>query len=375
MSDEHIPWRTFLARYLRLGFLGFGGPPAHTLLLRQQWVDTDVIDVSEFNDAFAAVSLLPGPASTQLALWVGWRTRGVPGLFAAAALFITPAVAMVLLLSWLVLGEGHPEWLNAAALGAAAVVPAVALRAGVDIARGYRIGELPHARQWRLGLYGVAGIVVCLTAASALPFAMILAGLCELVVRREMSARPAGWLGLGSTKTALAWMALKVGALSFGGGFVIVPIMRGDAVTAHHWLTASAFVTAVAIGQLTPGPVVATVAAVGYAAAGWQGGLLAAAIAFAPSLLFVGVGARHLTRLRSRAGVRAFFDGAAPVATGAIVAASVILARSCTLSWQWPIIGVGVVAVVLARRSPTWWLLAGTGVGLLLGVFAHVPLA
>jgi chromate transporter len=340
-------------------------------MMRRQWVDSGDVDAEEFTDAFAAVSLLPGPASTQLAMWIGWRQRGWRGLATAAVLFVVPAVAMVLVLSSLVLGPRHPRWLSGAAFGAAAVVPAVALRAAIDIGRGYD-WLAPSSRLIRLVAYIALGALACWVYPSGLPVAMIAAGAAELALSSRDRRFAAVAASSGATKAALAWTALKVGALSFGGGFVIVPIMRGDAVNVHHWMTASTFVTAVAIGQITPGPVVATIAAVGYAASGWVGGVIAAAIAFAPSLLFVGLGSRHLSALRERTAPRTFLSGAGPVATGAIAAASVILARGCTLAWQWPLLAAGVVVVVALRKSPTGALLAGGAVGLVLALATNV---
>ncbi len=341
-------------------------------MMRRQWVDTGVVEANEFTDAFASVSLLPGPASTQLALWLGWRLRGYAGLLAAAGFFITPAVALVLFFSWLVVGPGHPVVLEAAALGAAAVVPAVALRAAVDLGRGYKIAELARARQVRLSLYVLVGIVTCILSPLLLVVAMILSGVAEIAVTQRSHAALAAVGGGTATKGALAWMALKVGALSFGGGFVIVPLMHGDAVSTHHWMTAAAFSSVVAIGQLTPGPVVATVAGVGYAAGGLGAGVFAALVAFTPSILFVGAGARHLTRIRQHPVARAFLDGAGPAATGAIVGSAYLLLRSCTHPWQWPIAAVGALAIVAVRRSPTVWLLAGTAAGLVLEASFHV---
>ena len=158
-------------------------------------------------------------------------------------------------------------------------------------------------------------------------------------------------------------MAFKIGALSFGGGFVIVPLMRGDAVTSHHWLTAGAFGAVVAFGQLTPGPLVATIAGVGYGAAGLSGAIMAAAVAFAPSILFVSSGARHLVALRQRRDVRAFLDGAGPAAVGAIAGSAILLVRACTLTWQWPIATVAFLVVVVARRSPPVALLCAVVIG------------
>ena len=132
--------------------------------------------------------------------------------------------------------------------------------------------------------------------------------------RCSLAAVPAAG-GLG----ALAWVALKVGALSYGGGFVIIPLMQGDAVDRYGWMTDTQFAGAVALGQVTPGPVIHTVTAVGYAAAGVGGALLAAVVAFAPSFAFVLAGAGRFDALRDNAAVRAFLDGAGPAAIGAIL--------------------------------------------------------
>ena len=114
--------------------------------------------------------------------------------------------------------------------------------------------------------------------------------------------------GLG----ALTWVALKVGALSFGGGFVIIPLMQADAVHHYHWMTNAQFLNAVALGQITPGPVVQTVAVVGYAAAGLGGALLAALVAFTPSFVFILLGARHFGALRTNRVAQSFLGGAGP---------------------------------------------------------------
>src|SRR6202035_1984412 len=143
-------------------------------------------------------------------------------------------------------------------------------------------------------------------------------------------AHGAGVGGLG----VLSWVAYKVGALSYGGGFVIIPLMQHDAVTTYHWMTGAQFLNAVALGQVTPGPVVQTVAVVGYAAGGVGGGLLAALIAFAPSFLFIAVGAGHFRALRTNRVAQSFLGGAGPAAIGAIAGASVPLALAIAHLWQ-----------------------------------------
>ncbi len=133
---------------------------------------------------------------------------------------------------------------------------------------------------------------------------------------------------------ALAWVALKVGAFSYGGGFVIVPLMQHDAVDTYHWLTGPQFLNAVALGQVTPGPVVLTIAAVGYAAGGLAAGAFAAAIAFGPSFLYVMIGGPHFDRLRHDLRIQAFLTGAGAAAIGAIAGAAIPLAGSLGEPWQ-----------------------------------------
>ena len=169
--------------------------------------------------------------------------------------------------------------------------------------------------------------------------------------------------GLG----ALAWVALKVGALSYGGGFVIVPLMQHDAVTTYHWMTGAQFLDAVALGQVTPGPVVQTVAVVGYAAAGVGGGLLAALVAFMSV-----VSVRALRRRRASiasgptASVQAFLTGAGPAAIGAIAGSAVSLGLVFQHLWQIPVLGGALLWVFVARRGVVSGLLIAGAIGAVL---------
>ena len=197
-------------------------------------------------------------------------------------------------------------------------------------------------------------------------------GLLELALRRPgqsdsgfahlpllVTAGPAGGGFL-----ALSWVALKVGALSYGGGFVIIPLMQHDAVDRYHWLTGGEFLNAVALGQITPGPVVHTVAVVGYAAAGLGGGLLAALVAFAPSFAFVLLGAGRFDRLRDNEHAKGFLNGAGPAAIGAILGTAIPLARALSEPWQYGVlIGAALALFALRRGVVLTLLLAGaTGV-------------
>jgi chromate transporter len=198
-------------------------------------------------------------------------------------------------------------------------------------------------------------------------------GLAEILRSRSSGASHLGtdaWPLFAATAgatgglAALAWVALKVGALSYGGGFVIIPLMQGDSVHRYHWMTDAQFLNAVALGQVTPGPVVLTVAVVGYAAAGLAGGLLAAFVAFLPSFAFVLLGARHFDELRTNPQARAFLSGAGPAAIGAILGAAIPLALAMSEAWQFAVLGAAAVALLVLRRGVLVTLLAAALCGL-----------
>jgi chromate transporter len=176
----------------------------------------------------------------------------------------------------------------------------------------------------------------------------------------------------GGVLAGVAWVAFKVGALSFGGGFVIIPLMRADAV-GRGWMTGTQFLNAVALGQITPGPVVQTVSAVGYAAAGLGGGLLAALVAFSPSFVFVLAGAGYFSVLRTSRAAQAFLDGAGPVAIGAILGSAVLLAGTLREPWQFAVLAGAAVlllgpALPVVRRGVVLTLLAAAATGVLVAL-------
>ena len=298
------------------------------------------MDAREFEDANAACGLLPGPASTQLAIFCAYRVGGRRGRDRRRARLHRAR------------RRGDPRCSRSSSsptrrrcgsaapgAGAGAAVAAVAVHA----ARGLlgpsftRVARGSRAR----GALG-APTSSPATAAAALigPYLVLVllaCGLLELALqRRPASSRHSTGARLAALLAgaragalgALAWTAFKVGALSFGGGFVIIPLMQGDAVHTYHWMSNAQFLNAVALGQITPGPVVATVAAVGYAAHGLLGGVLAALVAFTPSFSFILLGGGRFERLRANANARAFLDGAGPAAIGAILGAAITLARA-----------------------------------------------
>jgi chromate transporter len=183
---------------------------------------------------------------------------------------------------------------------------------------------------------------------------------------------PATSLPVVGGLAALSWVALKVGALSYGGGFVIVPLMQHDAVVTYHWMSGAQFLNAVALGQITPGPVVQTVAVVGYAAGGLGGGLLAALIAFAPSFLFILGGAGHFDRLRADVRIQAFLTGAGAAVIGAIAGSAIPLGRELAHVWQLGILGLAGIWLLGFRRAVVPALLAAGVLGVA-AVMAGAP--
>jgi chromate transporter len=366
----------------RIGCVGFGGPPAHITLLRELCVERrGWLSAHEFEDAVAACNLLPGPASTQLAIFCAWRIGGPSAALLGGLGFILPGLLAILGLAVVFLGGTPPIWIRGAGAGAGAAVAAVAVHAGIDLIPSSWARALAH-RRWIA--YAVLGAAAGVLAGAWLVLVLTACGLTEIVLRRAWT--PGRGLSLqawpllvvvtaaGGGLLALAWTALKVGALSYGGGFVIVPLMQGDAVHRYHWMTDPQFLNAVALGQVTPGPVTHTVAVVGYAAAGIAGALLAAFIAFLPSFAFVLFGARHFDRLRRDPRVLAFLDGAGPAAIGAIAGSAVPLGLALTETWQAAILAAAAAALLLARRSVVLVLLAAGAVGALVGLLgAAVP--
>jgi chromate transporter len=405
---------TVVREWGRLGCIGFGGPPAHIALLRQLCVERrQWLDAQEFEDAIAACNLLPGPASTELAIYCAWRVRGRLGALAGGLAFIVPGLICILALSVLFLEGTPPMWVKGAGAGAGAAVAAVAVQAGWSLLgpSWTRARTAGRARQVRWAVYLLAGGAAAASIGPWLVLVLLGCGVAELAVGRRARGRVAaddgaeangkggviaaadgaaadGAAGDGAARgvaalpvlghlaaavagggvlAGVAWVAFKVGTLSFGGGFVIIPLMRADAV-GRHWMTSTQFLNAVALGQITPGPVVQTVSAVGYAAAGLGGGLLAALVAFTPSFAFVLGGARYFSALRTSRQAQAFLYGAGPAAIGAILGSAVLLAQTLSQPWQYAVLAGAMVLLLVLRRGVVLTLLATAAFGLLVAL-------
>ena len=384
---------TVAREWARIGCVGFGGPPAHIALLRKLCVEQrGWLSAAEFEDGIAVTNLLPGPASTQMAILCAWRLAGPAGALVGGACFIVPGLIVILGLAQLFLADHPPLWVAGAAAGAGSAVPAVAIAAAVGLipASWQRAapttdvpGDVPGRSSSALGEarpsdvavssrwprlrwvgYLLAGGVAAGLAGPFLVLVLAACGLIELPMRASGRAAGAGRGGIAGLLPlalaapaatggllAVAWVAFKVGALSYGGGFVIVPLMQRDTVHTYHWMSGAQFLSAVALGQVTPGPVVQTVAVVGFAAAGLGGGLLASLVAFAPSFAFVLGGAPHFAALRRNARVQAFLTGAGPAAIGAIAGSSVSLGLELSQYWQAGVLGLAAIWLLALRKN------------------------
>jgi chromate transporter len=355
----------------RIGCIGFGGPPAHIALFRdlcvtrREWLTDD-----QFERAIAATNILPGPASTQLAIYCAWRLRGPRGALIGGLGFILPGLVLILALSVLFLAGSPPTWIQGAGLGAGAAVAPVAIRAGLGVSVPiWR--RTPDARRPRILIYALAGAIAAATTGPWLVLVLLACGAIELIWQRQLAGASVGFhawpllatLAEPGGTSALLWTALKVGALAFGGGFVIVPLMQSDAVNTYHWMTHAQFLNAVALGQVTPGPLTQTVAVVGYSAGGIPAALLAALVAFAPSFSFVLFGAARFERLLLNERVTAFLAGAAPAAAGAIIGSAIPLAGALSETWQYVVLAFAAIALLALRRSIVLTLLAAGTVG------------
>jgi chromate transporter len=322
--------REVVAQWGRIGYTGFGGPPAHIALLRELCVDRrGWLTAHEFEDAVATCNLLPGPASTQLAIYCAWRVAGPIGALVGGAAFILPGLVAILALAVVFLSS-PPDWVRGVGAGAGAAVAAVAVHAG--------LGLVPDSwrrapARWRWVAYAGLGGAAAATLGPWLVLVLIGCGAIE--VTWQIAAR-------GERAGAHAWPIAAAAATGTGGVLALV------------WV-------AFKVGAL---PVTQTVAVVGYAAYGIAGGLLAALVAFAPSFAFVLLGARRFDTIRHNRTMRAFLAGAGPAAIGAIVGVAIPLALALDEWWQFGVLVAAAVLLFVFRRGVVATLLLAGAVGL-----------
>ncbi len=360
-----------LGYFLGLGTWGFGGPIAtvgymqRDLVERHRWLDRQ-----DFLDGVALGQTMPGPLAAQVCMWVGFLSRGALGALAVAAAFIAPSFLAVLAVAVLyVRYQGLPV-VQALFYGVAPAVMAIIALAAVKLAR---LTNRTERRLWAISL--VIGAITAVTGAE-IALLFIAAGLLMIAwdapphplrwLRTRRSRRPGragahAWpavlaagpalLALGAasgTLLALGLFFAKAGAFIFGSGLAIVPFLREGVVHQHHWLDQRQFLDAVAMGLLTPGPVVISATFIGYLVGGLAGALVATVAIFTPIYLGVVVPGRWFVRHRDHPQVAAFVAGATAAAAGAIAGATVVLTRQAVTDW--PTAAIALVALGLLWR-------------------------
>lgn len=375
--------------FLRLGLTAFGGPAAHVGLMRDEFVRRrGWIDDAAFIDLVGASNLIPGPTSTELAMHIGHRRAGYPGLIVAGVAFLLPAVAIVAILAWLYVDTGTRFGLETLLVGVAPVVVAIVAHAGGVLARTALADPLHVV----LAGLTVGGVVVGLPEI-ALLLAMGVLGLAVASVRRgaagELASigpaitvaptasewasggRPgpvvvgvAAAAALAATPLAIFLEFLKIGAVLFGSGYVLVALLRSELVAGLGWITERQLIDAVAVGQATPGPLFSTATFVGYLVAGPIGAAAATVGVFLPAFIAVAVSIPVLGRLRSSTRARAFLDGVNAGAVGLIAVVAIQLAVG-TLGDPVSVVAAVVAIGLLLRGVGASWLIAG---GVVLGI-------
>ncbi len=351
-----------LAYFVKLGALGFGGPIALTGAMQRDLVDREQwISLQEYKEGLALSQLAPGPLAAQLAIYLGWIRYGALGATLVAFAFILPSLLMVLGLAALYLRYGGLSWMQGVFYGVGAAVIAIIARSAWKLSKS-TLGakRLP----WLLFLVTAA---VTVWTESEIAWLFIGAGVVAVVVRMasqpkttttiSMLAMAPPWLWSGLTGPAPDGMIPRIflyfaeaGAFVFGSGLAIVPFLHGGVVTQFHWLTERQFLDAVAVAMITPGPVVITVAFIGYLVAGMFGGLSAALGVFLPCYLFVIIPAPHFRRIARNPWIAAFVEGVTAAATGAIAGAAIVLGRRAITDLPTALIG-GATFLVLWRSG------------------------
>jgi chromate transporter len=365
------------ALFGRLGVTAFGGPAAHVALFHDEFVRRrGWLDERTFLDVVGAVNLLPGPNSTEVAMHIGHERAGWPGLLVAGTAFIAPASVIVLGLAWAYTEFGQTPQAEALLYGIGPVIIAIVAQALLAIGRTAVTGGRSGPR-WLMAAVALAAFGLYLAGVNEL---LLLAGgaLAALAARLGRGgprlAAFAAWLpGLAQAAAAtaavdlvrLGAVFLKVGALLYGGGYVLVAFLRADLVERLGWLTETQLLDAVAIGQVTPGPLFSTATFIGYLLAGLPGAVVATVAIFLPAFAFVGLLSRLLPRARTSPVASALLDGVNAAAVGLMAGVALQLARVAVVDPLTAALAAAAALVLWRTRLNSAWLIAaGAAVGL-----------
>ncbi len=365
--------RDFLGYFVRLGTFGFGGPIAlaghmqRDLVEERRWISKE-----DYLEGLALAQLAPGPLAAQLAMYLGWVRARILGATLVSAAFILPSFAMTVAIAAAYLRYGGLSWIQGAFYGIGAAVIAIIVRSA------WKLMKLSLKRDWLLwAIFAVVGAVTAATE-SEIVWLFLGAGVLALLVKAPPRLRPGTaaaaavvpvWLfsGVAGPAPGTLWRILgyfaAAGAFVFGSGLAIVPFLHGGVVNGYHWLNERQFLDAVAVAMITPGPVVITVAFIGYLVAGPAGAFLAGLGVFLPTYLFVVVPAPYYRRIAHNVQIAAFVAGVTAAATGAIAGAAYVLGRRAILDLPTLAIGLATLAVLTwARKVPEPLVIVAAGV-------------
>jgi chromate transporter len=362
--------------FLKLGTISFGGPAAHAGLMREEvvrrrrWVTDE-----QFLDLLGIANLIPGPNSTEMAIYLGFLRAGWPGLVLGGACFILPAAVIVAALGWLYVTYGALPAATWLLYGIKPVIIAVVVQAMWALGRAAVKGPGPALLGAAiLGLYFAGGNEIALLfAGGAIGLlargpgggarAVVPAALAA--VAGPAAAAPTGAAATGGVLATLFLTFLKIGAILYGSGYVLLAFLRRDFVEGLGWLTDRQLLDAVAVGQFTPGPVLTTATFVGYVAAGWTGAALATVAIFLPSFVFVAAMRPILPRLRASRWSAGFLDGVNVAALALMAAVTWQLGRAAIVDAITAALAATAAVLLLRRRvNSAWLVLGGAAVGL-----------
>jgi chromate transporter len=357
-----------LARlFLRLGATAFGGPAAHLAMMRAEVVTRRAwLTEDEFLDLLGATSLLPGPSSTEMAIFIGRARAGWPGVVVAGACFILPAAFIVTGLAWAYTRYGTLSQIAGLLYGVKPVVIALVVQALWGLRRAALKSRLV------IGV-GVAALVAALLGVNVI-VVLLGAGLVTAgttwAARTWSSRRPPKLLAVDPVGlTALFLVFLKIGAVLFGSGYVLLAFLRADLVQHYGWLNEGHLLDAIAVGQVTPGPVFTTATFIGYLLAGPAGAAVATLGIFLPSFVYVVASAPLLPRIRRSLLASAFLDGVNVAALALMATIAWQLGRTALVDVPTGLIALaGGVLLLTLRPNPTWLLLGAGALGLVIGL-------
>lgn len=340
--------------FLRLGSTAFGGPAAHIAMMedevvgRRKWLTHE-----ELLDLIAACNLIPGPNSTELAIHIGHRKAGWKGLLVAGACFILPAALIVAAIAWAYVRWGALPEVGAVLYGVKPVIIAIV------VAALWRLGKTA-IKTWALGAIAALAVGATLLGVNEL---LVLVGAGALAAARIAGSRTAVVVPL----VKLFGVFAKIGAVLFGSGYVLLAFLRSDLVDRLHWLTESQLLDAVAVGQITPGPVFTTATFIGYVLAGGVGAVVATVGIFVPAFVFVAVSGPLVPRLRRSRVAGAFLDGVVVASLALMAIVSVQLGHAALVDpWTIGIAAVSAIALIRFRVSSVWLVLGGAVAGVAL---------